>query len=1035
LYIVTDSVNVILKTQLSDTFNFEGSPAGQCLIYAMTYEGVISNTEAGNNITDLEGCFALSSPFGIFRSTAFPGMISVNQQQSITICNQDSIDLLDIELVNAEAESESWIVTNIAGEIIEFNVSEPIDISSYAPGSYQIYHLAYSGAVSALTIGENINNLSGCIGISNALDVEKVNVEGGEFSIVGGATEIEICSKAIVDAFDVELSGAAGDTSVFVLTNADGVIIDLPENTPIDFNESTSEECFLWVLSYSDISGLSIGNHIDDLEGCYAFSNAITITKVLLDAGFLALSNNSACVGDGVPDLVGGNIFNAAGPVSQLIITDNDSIILDVINQFPFDVENASGGTCLVFHVSSLDTLELLPGMNVNDINVCHDISNGGVVLRTDIHAGEISLDDGGTSIHICVSDTISDVLSFINTSTAGKNIQYVVTDTNNVILALPDSSVVDFSISPPGICLVWAVSYTGNFVAMVGETLGQMPPSDGCVDITDNYVEVARDSVGGPCDPECIVDGGFVDLFGNEYCIGDGIEDFVIGSVQNALGLYQQILLTDTAGIILAVSDSVNFEVDGADPGTCLVWNLAALDTIQLNAGMSIDSIDSNCFDLSPPASFNRLNPEGGVISYPGGDTLTQTICVGDSIPDVLVFIRDTVTIPLYKYIIANEENIVIAVAPNNSFNFENLLPGICKVYGVSYSGLFTLSQGDTLFVDPPATGCFDYSDNCLNIVKEDCSTTSCPVDGGSLELSTNFVCVSDGVDDLVDGDVQNAIGDYSTYIITDTDSIIIGNPPNFPINFESAGGGICLVWHMSAMDSIPLNMGDHINSITDCHDLSEPETIERVDNNGGSVSLENGDTIIEICVGDSVANELVFSTSGFSVNYEYIITDTFDVIIEVVDNNIIDFENAPAGVCRVYGLAHNDVFDQTAGDTLELPDNPGTCFDLSDNFVEVIRIDSGAPCTNKLTGSEIVFAINPNPSTGYINLEFESIPELKADISIFNSHGVKQYHEMIEGVTQYNELQLPEFAPGTYFVRVRSQSKVLTKKFLVVR
>ncbi len=861
LYILTDSVNVIIDFQNSDTFNFAGVPSGVCLIYSVSFEGQIMNFSNGFNIADITGCYELSSPVAVIRNFADGGTINSQGLSSVEICNNENDGLVDMSIIGAAGDQSDWIITDEDGVIVLISNAIPLDVSSLPAGLYDIQHVSSSAAVSGITIGENIADLSGCFSVSNTVSLNIMIVNGGMLNLEDGSIQIEICADdGMSDEFGVVLLDAIGDSTAWVITDTTGIILGLPPGPTFDLEGAGEGICLLWNLSFNDmIQGLELGADSDSLEGCLALSNPIIINRLtgencpdtcMVEGGFIDLFNNNLCVGDGEADIMDADVFGAIGPFSVFILTDTDSTIVSVIDTLPVDLDLLPEGSFNFWHLSSTDALVVDSTLvHINGIDLsCFDLSDPAGFNTIFNNAGLVNLMGGDTTINICVGDSIPDVLVFENSSAATNNYQYVVTDTLNVILALPDTNFVDFENSGTGVCLVYGVSYTGtSFLYNVGDTL-ELFPTSACYDISNNYIEVIRDNC------NMTVNGGSISLVGGavEYCPGDStgmtmVDAFVFEVILNgAFGTDFNWVLIDSSNLIIDINS-------GSPPLT---------------------------YDLQPPGTYT--------LYHMASEGIIDGLMIGSSIDSIM--------------------------------------------------GSYALSNTITLNSAP-------------------CETEECLVDGGSLDLFTNNVCVSDGEADLVDGDVFNSIGDYSTFLITDIDSIIIGNPASLPINFESAGPGTCLVWHLAANDSIPISMGTHVNNIGGCYDLSSSQAVVRVENFGGMVSTSGVD-VIEICVGDSIADVLEFMTTGIGQFYQYIVTDTFNVILGVPDSTIVDFENAGTGTCRVYGLAHNATYNQMPGDTLTVPSIPGSCFDLSENFVEVIRDDSRGPCDPPLPDLSIVLS-----------------------------------------------------------------------------
>ncbi len=126
VYVVTDATGTtILAGPTTDTqFNFDGAPAGTCLIWAVAHDGTL--VAPTDQVADLQGCYALSNPVSVIREdcnlggfdcgTCFPDTlvfctnpitpveicldcdgsnVSVTDVESLFFCSIENIDDLD----------------------------------------------------------------------------------------------------------------------------------------------------------------------------------------------------------------------------------------------------------------------------------------------------------------------------------------------------------------------------------------------------------------------------------------------------------------------------------------------------------------------------------------------------------------------------------------------------------------------------------------------------------------------------------------------------------------------------------------------------------------------------------------------------------------------------------------------------------------------------------------------------------------------------------------------------------------------------
>ena len=96
----------------------------------------------------------------------------------------------------------------------------------------------------------------------------------------GSSTELTICAgDGNPDPFTPILTENLRDT-FWVITDVDLNILGLPQGPSFDLEGAGEGVCLLWNLSiFGEITGLEEGLNAGSLDGCFAFSNPITVTR------------------------------------------------------------------------------------------------------------------------------------------------------------------------------------------------------------------------------------------------------------------------------------------------------------------------------------------------------------------------------------------------------------------------------------------------------------------------------------------------------------------------------------------------------------------------------------------------------------------------------------------------------------------------------------------------------------------------------------------------------------------------------------
>jgi hypothetical protein len=755
------------------------------------------------------------------------------------------------------------------------------------------------------------------------------DVDGGMIVTTDGATQLDICAgDGISDEFDVVLTGNVGTFSAWVITDADGNILGLPAAPPFDLEGAGEGVCLVWHLSHEDdLTGAEVGANADDLGGCFDLSNPITVTRTGVNGGALETTDGATeldiCAGDGVSDAFDVVLTDNEGTNSAWVITDDAGNILALPPAPPFDLEGAGGGICLVWHLSFEDGLTGAEvGMNAADLEGCFDLSNPITVTRTGVNGGALETTDGATQLDICAGDGVSDAFDVVLTDNEGTNSAWVITDADGNILGLPAAPPFDLEGAGEGVCLVWHLSFEDGLMgAEVGLNANDLI---GCFSLS-NPVTVTRTGVNGGA---LETTDGATEL---DICAGDGVSDAFDVVLTDNEGTNSAWVITDDAGNILALPPAPPFDLEGAGGGICLVWHLSFEDGLTgAEVGMNAADLEG-CFDLSNPITVNRTGVNGGALETTDGATQLD-ICAGDGVSDAFDVVLTDNEGTNSAWVITDADGNILGLPAAPPFDLEGAGEGVCLVWHLSFEdGLMGAEVGLNA---NDLIGCFSLS-NPITV-------TRTGVNGGALETTDGAteldICAGDGISDAFDVVLTDNEGTNSAWVITDDAGNILALPPAPPFDLEGAGGGICLVWHLSFEDGLTgAEVGLNAADLEGCFDLSNPITVNRTGVDGGSIATPDGQVEFEICVGDGESDAFdVVLTDDEGTNSAWVITDADGNILALPAAPPFDLEGAGAGTCLVWHLSFEDGL--TGADVGENAADLEGCFDLS-NPITVIR------------------------------------------------------------------------------------------------
>jgi len=420
--------------------------------------------------------------------------------------------------------------------------------------------------------------------------------------------------------------------------------------------------------------------------------------------------------------------------------------------------------------------------------------------------------------------------------------------------------------------------------------------------------------------------------------CPGDNIDDLIDLTNDGTGTTNYAYVATDLNNNILGIITGNTFNFEGAGVGTCLVWGFSYTGDITAQVGDHLWStpFTNGCFHIS----YNlvrviREMPDGGTINANGGSN-DITVCTTNQYPDDITYNTQTNSNAAYIYLITDADNNILATTTNQNFNFDGVPPGVCRIWGLSYTGNLSATTGNNAATTDLSDDCFDLSDNFIEVSRTD-------VDGGTVAMpsgaTTRYTCTQDGNPDVVMfTHVSNSPSSYR-YIITDDSGNVLGLPPGDSADFDGAPAGNCQVWGLSYTGDLTIWPGDNIFNktlSTDCYGLSENFIeIIRDTPEGGTVETVNGETSVTVTVGDGIDDEIFFQHAGNSNSqFTYVVTDDNNNILGIPPGNAQNFEGAPAGTCRVWGLSYTGNIIAGAGDNAASTTLTDGCFSLSSNF-----------------------------------------------------------------------------------------------------
>ncbi len=956
-YLITTPNGDVERFDEDGVIDFGGTGIGTSYVYAFANPGALP-IGIGDNISalaDFTGCgTGLSDNFiTVVREDVDGGTITTNQGNTVRLCpndgNSDEIEFISSS--NSNLGSLRLVITDDNGEIIGLPTGTTVDFDDSGSGICRAYNVTYTGSFTA-QVGDQIATAQlsdACFDASsNFVTVIREAVDGGTITTDQGNT-VRLCpNDGNSDEIEFISSSTSEGSLRLVITDDNGEIIGLPTGTIVDFDDAGSGICRVYNVTYTGSFTAQVGDQIATAQlsdACFDASNTFVevIREVPLGGTILTTSGDSqveTCPGDGNADVIMVTNTGSSGGNLVYLITNDLNEILNFSSTPSFDLEDAGIGVCRVWSLTYQGGLTISPGTNITTAQLadgCHELSTDFVtVIRSVPQGGTVATSEGETEVSVCPGDGLPDFFSFVATGAEGANFTFLITDTDNNIIGVPEGDTVDFDDAGVGICRVWGLSYAGELTVTQGDNLSASLATE-CSSLSDNFVTVVRDR---PTAGTVRLSTGATST---TICPGDGIADILSFVSEGAAGESGAWLITDVDGNIIGTTAGAAFDFEDVEPGLCRVYSIIYSGELTLVMGENINgsALATGCFALSENfISVNRLNASTGTISTEDGATEILA-CPGDAQPDPFLFDSTGTTLENFNYVVTDTNNVVFFVAFTDRIDFEQLPEGVCRVYGLGYNGIIIAERGDVAGMDQLASQCSALSPNFVTVTKQLPQGGTVSLTNGETEIS---VCSQDGNPDLVEVVSTGSAGDGFVYLITDENNIIIEVLDGNTFDFDPAPFGVCRIWGLSYQGELLAEAGADAGAgelSSACSDLSENfVTVTREDIIGGTLSLNGGLDAITTCPDDGNADIINFNSIGATGNnFQYVITDTNNIVLELVDGNTYDFEPAGVGICRVWGFAFAGGVTVAVGDDIANADLASGCSALADNFITINR------------------------------------------------------------------------------------------------
>lgn len=756
-YVLTNERDEVILVLVGANFDISVAPAGSYRVYGVSYTGKLALKSGMNMRTAMasDRCYSVSRNYVTLRNELVRGgeiafsddILSISKY----ICPEDQGNRpIRFLRIGTQAPGYALLATNGGGTIVAVSKSDSLSLAGLPEGDYQIWGLAYSGVLYAAPgtnpatspLAQRCSSLS-----ENFLTINWSSPLGGTVKLDDGAVSRAFCPGGpLIQRAEVVSEDALGGTSTFILVDSTDQIVHVADSGVFYLDTLPSGQYQVWGLTYNGAllakPGVRLGA-ADLATTCFALStNAIALNKEKPVSGVLelvttGLSNGAVCsggTGSGAKQLVVRSVqssqtpyvFLATDTLNKLVYTFVEGNVPDTATyrEVTIQLDSLRGGNYKFWGLAYTGALNLTPGMRVDSAvlsNDCFALSGSKPFSLQSADGGKVVPNGfNGDTLYICIGDNKQDSVFFSNTSMgAGGGYRYVLTNPSNVVLAELTGNVMNFENAGFRELRLWGISFTGNYTSVRNKNLLTAIPSDGCYELSDNYITIFRDV---PSGGTISIGGSTADL---QFCPGrDGSTVQLRTSSTSRSGYV--FILADASGIIRGLSGNGTFDLKAQAIGAYRVHGLSYTGNLLFKVGDTLRlerALSSSCYQLAN--NFIRINRgaevNGQSVSTLFGETTVST-CPGDGVVDLIIVSTPQAGVEsTYQLMLTNAQNrIIFPNLPNTLIDFEDIDPGVYRIWGVSYGGTFLGQFNTVVGVENLSTGCFDLSDNYITVIAE---------------------------------------------------------------------------------------------------------------------------------------------------------------------------------------------------------------------------------------------------------------------------------------------------------------------------
>jgi len=916
----------------------------------------------------------------------------------------------------------AYALTDLNNQILSLHDTNNISFDNLIEGTYYLYGFSYLGDITA-NLGDGVYSSqfsTSCWQISyNRIEIKLATPRSNEIRTSDFQTSKFLClNQGEPDFVSFQNIGDRNSPFVFIVTDDNERILNVTSNNFADFSNFPSGICRIYGLAYTGNLLANFGMQITETlsTGCFELSgNVIEVNRAIVNGGDIFSQDFKPfyefITDDGQSDRL--DLTNSGSTLAEYayVLTDGANNVFRFLDEPTFDFEGLTAGTYRLWGFSYSGDILLSVGQSIFNSSFSTGCSarsfNAITITARNEGNGPAPCTAESTTITalsettICLNAGIEQVITDANMVQGLESI-LIITDDANVIQDISQSESIDIFGLQAGNYNVSQIIHEQATGLLIGANANNI---SGCF-AQSNLIPIqilAIDNEACADEEECTLEPSILTVNMETVCIEDPENNIVTFNVDNVGNEQSGIIITDSTGIILALSADRIFQIDAV--GVQIYYYINYESSVEIFGGVSIDNLEGcftlsdgiaitgidNCFvepcDISP-ATLNTSSPTNLCITDENDDNISITTIGGNGAERLFLLTRQG-------------ESQIISTQTSGNFIFTSSMPGDFNIYQLDYDELFQV--GEDIF---ELEGCFALSapilisnleDNCI-IEPSDCLN-----DGGQIILNDpSGICGSDGQNDILDIDVLVTGGSNRVFLVVNelgqimniAPALVVLNNP-FPagdydiyaLSYENFPVGLFVNENLSDFPDVCLSNSVQITVSDDFCDGSGVR--------GGSVTDNFGQDQIKFCT--DVSGEIftinLDNTGSVAFPYTYIETDENNIITNILSANSMMYTADPTEMmnARIWGVSYSGNFAAFVGEDITSVALSDEAFDLSDNFIEIeisvvigedpIIIDSEAPFLEIPSGQERIVELEPNMSafldyeTAYILFDVDGV------------------------------------------------------------